>query len=154
MTERNQAMRKTYERVYGPAISKMSEHDLERWIAEFIMGWDYQQNPLGWRLWMPNGSGQGNSINDEDLPQFSRNRDSCDRAETLVVNLGIDAMSLYARHILARMYETEIAPDTFRPSWLMACQVTGASARYRCEAMYDMWPAISEARAQKEKTDG
>ena len=146
--ERNQAMRQTYERVYGPAIGKMCQHDLERWIAEFIMDWDYRQNPAGWRLWMPYGSGRGGSINDDDLPKFSRSRDACDQAETLVVNLGVDVMSRYARHILAQIYDCSVSEDTFKPSWLMAAQVAGASARHRCEAMYSMWDFIVEVRAK------
>lgn len=106
--------------------------DRNRFVAEHVMRWEFNENPHGWRLWFPHGRANAGSIEDDNLPDFFNSRDACAQAEAKIAEMGLRCDFVDA---LFAVVMPDAEEDEFNTT-LGRFKTATASARERCEAMY------------------
>ncbi len=122
----------------------MTTYELNAWVAEYVMGWEYKENPHGWRLWFPLGKDviAQKTIEDDLLPSFSTDRNFCAQAVAKIEEMALEG--LYAETLVnAVMAKEKHYPDL---SWITEWFGIKANPRQRCEAMYAIREQIVAAR--------
>lgn len=114
----------------------MTDYDLNAWIAEYVMGWEYQTNPLG------KGKIQ-QTVGDDALPHYCLDLSAVAKAEEIILRLGLD--SQYAEVLAEQEKTLQGAVKSVRFA------LVTATARQRCEAMYTMRDYIASAKVTENK---